>query len=202
MFEIHTFYKIIVALGIIMVSILYIIYKLLTSKNPIFIRRSVVNYSSKKVPDQIINDAIKAAISAPNHFLSEPWRFYLCGKKVKNEIINLNPSKKDVFLEVPYWMVVTMKSKHAMYEKLHFEDYAACACACQNFMVYLASKGIGSKWVTGALGIKETEILRTVSCGLGEKFIGIIWFGYPTKNLLDIQAPTRNIGMGVLKYLD
>ena len=52
MFEIHTFYKIIVALGIIMVSILYIIYKLLTSKNPIFIRRSVVNYSSKKVPDE------------------------------------------------------------------------------------------------------------------------------------------------------
>ena len=41
--------------------------------NPLKTRRSVVKYSSKRVPTASTKRALEAAIMAPNHFLSEPY---------------------------------------------------------------------------------------------------------------------------------
>ena len=38
---------------------------------------------------------------------------------------------------------------------------AACACAIQNFMLSLAEEGIGSKWMTGALGAAPEDVRYT-----------------------------------------
>ena len=43
------------------------------SLNPLKARRSVVKYSSKRVPASATTRALEAAIMAPNHFLSEPY---------------------------------------------------------------------------------------------------------------------------------
>ena len=43
--------------------------------NPLKARRSVAKYSDKAVPASATTKALEAAIQAPNHFLSEPWRF-------------------------------------------------------------------------------------------------------------------------------
>ena len=43
------------------------------SLNPLKARRSVVKYSSKRVPTASTKRALEAAIMAPNHFLSEPY---------------------------------------------------------------------------------------------------------------------------------
>lgn len=55
------------------------------------------------------------------------------------------------------------------------EDHAAVACATQNFMLSLANEGIGSKWMTGALGAAPEDVLAAVSAGEGERLIGAIW---------------------------
>ena len=47
--------------------------------NPLKARRSVAKYSDKAVPASATTRALEAAIMAPNHFLSEPWRFYTAG---------------------------------------------------------------------------------------------------------------------------
>ena len=48
--------------------------------NPLKARRSVAKYSDKAVPADATTKALEAAIQAPNHFLSEPWRFYTAGQ--------------------------------------------------------------------------------------------------------------------------
>ena len=197
----YSIYAIIISISIVLIPIITLLVRSLFN-NPLLARRSVVKYKDQKVSNDIIIKAVKMAILAPNHFLSEPWRFYLCSDRVKNEIIKLNESKRELFKSVPYWMIVTMKSEHAMYEKLYFEDHSACSCAVQNFMLSLASDGIGSKWVTGALGIKEVDILRTIDCGIAEKFIGIIWFGYPQENLLSMPIPERKLGIKMFSILN
>ena len=50
-----------------------------TALNALKARRSVVKYSDKAVPAAATTKALEAAIQAPNHFLSEPWRFYTAG---------------------------------------------------------------------------------------------------------------------------
>ena len=51
-----------------------------TALNALKARRSVVKYSDKAVPASATTRALEAAIQAPNHFLSEPWRFYTAGR--------------------------------------------------------------------------------------------------------------------------
>ena len=86
------------------------------------------------------------------------------------------------------------------------EDLAAVACSLQNFMLSLASEGVGSKWMTGALGMAPESILAAVGAdAAAERFVGVIWHGYP-ETPLEAAAwspPARNKGVdGVFKRLD
>ena len=156
--------------------------------------------SSREVPAESINRALNAAIMAPNHFLSEPWRFYSCGPETKANLCGLNEEKRAMAEGVPEMMIVSLKTEHEIDAKLGLEDHAAVACATQNFMLSLASEGIGSKWMTGALGAAPEDVLGAVDAGEGERLIGAIWFGYPAKELSnDGKAPPRKMGLdGVL----
>jgi len=168
--------------------------------NPLKARRSVAKYSDKAVPASATQKALEAAIQAPNHFLSEPWRFYTAGPETKAKLCGLNEDKRAAAEGVPEWLIVTCASEHDLSEKLGLEDHAAVACAIQNFMLSLAEDGIGSKWMTGALGAAPEDVLACVNAPAGEKLMGAIWYGYPAKDLAeDAKAPPRKKGLdGVL----
>ena len=86
--------------------------------NPLLARRSVVRYENKPVPSDVTRRALEAAVLAPNHFLSEPWRFYTCGAETKATLCGLNEDKRKAAEAVPEWLVVTCASEHALDEKL------------------------------------------------------------------------------------
>ena len=86
--------------------------------NPLKARRSVAKYSDKAVPASATTKALEAAIQAPNHFLSEPWRFYTAGPETKAKLCGLNEEKRKAAEGVPEWLVVTCASEHALDEKL------------------------------------------------------------------------------------
>ena len=87
------------------------------SLNPLKARRSVVKYSSKRVPKAATQRALESAIMAPNHFLSEPWRFYTCGPETKAKLCGLNADKRKAAEGVPEWLVVTCASEHKLTEE-------------------------------------------------------------------------------------
>ena len=138
-------------------------------------------------------------------FLSEPWRFRLLSSAQKELIINLTKfdGKKPLFKAVPQMMVVSMVPHSGAKEWGNIkamEDHAATACAVQNFMLYLASCGYGTKWMTGAMGIDGETILSKV-CGLEdtaveqEHYMGVIIMGSPTQALDTINPPKRKKGL-------
>lgn len=171
------------------------------NKDIINSRRSIIEFdSNKSVPIYVFKEAINSAILAPNHFITEPWRFYKLGKETLEEVFKLNESNRIIFESKPNWLVVTMNSKYEKNSKLYYEDYAACACACQNFMLSLNSNNVGSKWVTGALQMQPTELLKTINADNNEIFIGVIWYGYSSLET-EKNAPTRKLGVNVLTEL-
>mmetsp|Transcript_96484 Transcript_96484/g.191151 ORF Transcript_96484/g.191151 Transcript_96484/m.191151 type:complete len:203 (+) Transcript_96484:43-651(+) len=175
-----------------------------TTFSPLQTRRSVVKYDmSKPVPQEVTDKALEAAILAPNHFLSEPWRFYTCGKDTKGKLCGLNEDKRKMAEGVPEMLVVTLASEHAISEKLGLEDHAAVSCAIQNFMLSLAADGVASKWMTGALGAPPEDVVAAVGAPDGEKLMGVIWYGFPATPLSeDAKVPKRKKGLdGVLKRL-
>ena len=131
------------------------------------------------------------------------WRFYSAGPETKAKLCALNEDKRTAAEGVPEWLIVTLCSEHEIDAKLGLEDHAAAACATQNFMLSLANEGIGSKWMTGALGAPPEDVLAAVGAGDGERLIGAIWYGFPSKELSnDAKAPPRKKGVdGVLTKL-
>ena len=111
------------------------------SLNPLKARRSVVKYSSKRVPKAATQRALEAAIMAPNHFLSGRGASTPPARRRRPSSAASTRTSARPRRGVPEWLVVTLASEHKLTEKLGLEDHAATACAVQNFMLSLARRG-------------------------------------------------------------
>ena len=153
-------------------------------------RRTINLFLQTPVPGKLVRAAVEAATWAPNHHVTEPWRFYQLGAETIAACVKLvrdiTTAKKDAkagdfkaksWAEKPGWLVVTCrKSEDAILQR---EDYAACAAAVQNFMLYLWKAGVGSKWTTGDI-TQDSRFFEIIGIDAdAESVVGLIWYGYP-----------------------
>ena len=152
-------------------------------------RRTIELFLQTPVPSELVREAIEVATWAPNHHVTEPWHFYRLGPEAINYCLDLvrdivstkkSPAagefKAQSWWQKPGWLVVTCKSSDD--ELLQREDYAACAVAVQNFMLYLRKAGIGSKWTTGDI-TRDERFAKIVGFAPDKEFVvGLVWFGY------------------------
>ncbi|GMH99278.1 hypothetical protein TrVE_jg10295 [Triparma verrucosa] len=139
-------------------------------------RHTAAQFETMTVPNSVVTSALECAIKAPNHRLTEPWKFYLLGPKSIQSASDLVPSKSSKWSKIPGWMVFT--SKKSDDPVVHKENLLAVACSVQNFMLSLNSNGIGSKWMTSEF-IFEEEFGGIVGVEGGEEeVVGCVWFGF------------------------
>ena len=148
-------------------------------------RRTVHNFdNSRAVPDDVLHRAVEAATYAPNHKMTEPWRFRRwdrrhrgdriteCGVdhrprqgREEGEALGRDPelARGDVAASRPARLLTR-------------EDYAAACCAVQNLQLSFAADGIGTKWTSGDIQrtpeferICGVDGTRSASCG--------VWYG-------------------------
>ncbi len=153
-------------------------------------RRTINLYLQTPVPEQLVREAVEAATWAPNHHVTEPWRFYRLGRETVERCLDLcydivaarkGPEaarfKREAWSEKPGWLVVTCRRSSD--ELLQREDYAACAAAIQNFMLYLWKAGVGSKWTTGDI-TRDERFFDLLGIDPDNEFVvGLLWYGYP-----------------------
>ena len=167
-------------------------------------RRTINVYLDRDVPRQLVLDAIEAAIWAPNHRMTEPWRFILMGKNVLARTVDLLREitavkkgsefadfKAKSWAEKPGWLTVTCRrSEDRLLER---EDYAACSAAVQNFMLYLWQAGVGSKWTSGDI-TRDPRFLEILGRDPAAEFVvGLISFGYPQAIPLQSRTPLSDV---------
>ncbi len=154
-------------------------------------RRTVHQFKPEPKPDdEIMRAAIEQAVWAPNHYLTQPWRFYLLGEDGKQRLCLLNAElvketrgerAAEITLkrwrEIPGWLVMTCQQSAD--EITRQEDYAACCCVAQNMMLLLWERGIGVKWTTGA--VTRTPAFYDViqANSETEKVVGLFFYGMP-----------------------
>lgn len=167
-------------------------------------RRSTVQFESERPSSDIMRAAVEVARWAPNHRLTNPWRFYILGPTAKDRVIALNTSivaeksgaaqaeaKDKRWRAVPGWLVVTCQKDDD--ELTAQENYAATACATQNLMLYLHSADVASKWTTGAVTRAHGFF---DACGIqpdNEYCTGLIWYGYPAQQPRTRRVPVDDI---------
>jgi nitroreductase len=152
-------------------------------------RRTIELFLQTPVPKNLLNEAIDAAIWAPNHHVTEPWHFYSLGSETKERCLDLCRDivtekkgekaaafKRESWSEKPGWLVVTCRRSED--ELQQQEDYAACCGAVQNLLLYLWKAGVGSKWTSGDI-TRDSRFLDIVGINEADAFVvGLIWYGY------------------------
>ncbi len=153
-------------------------------------RRSINLFEPEPAGTSELLEAIELARWAPNHRLTEPWRFYLIGQATAAELVafaaehdtavkgeRAGAARRARLQAIPGFFVVTCRKSDD--ELMQREDYAACCCAVQNLMLFLWQRGIGVKWTTGGMTRQERfyEILGIDSNA--ELVVGFFWYGRP-----------------------
>lgn len=158
----------------------------------ILTRRTVHEYTDRAVDPEHIRQALEAAIRAPNHKLTNPWRFYELGPQARAEVADIAVLAKRELKEITEREEEGIRKKMSKAPVLFLvtqvldadagrrkEDYASVACAIQNFSLALWDLGVSSKWSTGPF----TKHAHTYSM-LGidpadEEIVGGVFAGYP-----------------------
>lgn len=153
-------------------------------------RRSVDLYEPDPVPKTVVLEAIEVARWAPNHKLTQPWRFYLIGPETRRGVTDLaveldiakkgeraGPIRRARLDGVPGFLAVTTRrSDDALLDR---EDYAAACCAVHNLMLYLWQRGVGSKWTTGGI-TRDSRFYALLGIDASkESVVGFLWYGKP-----------------------
>lgn len=153
-------------------------------------RRTINLFEPDAVAADVLLDAIDLARWAPNHRLTEPWKFYLLGKTSRSAAIECwaeyeaetkgeaaRDARRQRLEAIPGHFVLT--SKRDDDDVIDLENYAACCCAAQNLMLYLWQRGVGAKWTTGAI-TRESRLYETLDIDeLSERIVGYFWYGIP-----------------------
>ncbi|WP_111747508.1 nitroreductase family protein [Salinisphaera orenii] len=151
-------------------------------------RRSVDQFESTPVDTGRLEEAFEVARWAPNHHLTEPWQFYVIGPETKKAIVELNAelvaeakgeeaadAKRQRWHAVPGWFAVTCR--RADDANTAAEDYAACACAAHNIVLYLHSAGMACKWTSGPV-THDARYLRLLGADPANDYsVGLFWYG-------------------------
>jgi len=151
-------------------------------------RRTVNLFEPEPVDPETLIDAIEVARWAPNHRLTEPWRFYLLGAKTVTaaaecwaglEAETKGEAAAEARLKrlraIPGHFVMT--SRRDENDVIDLENYAACCCAVQNLMLYLWQRGVGVKWTSGAI-TRESRLYRLRGIDEeAERIVGYFWYG-------------------------
>ena len=143
-------------------------------------RRSVREFTEDSVPREALERWLEAACWAPNHRLTEPWRFLVLeragvtrrtiadmAREYAFELGGDLPDAKrngvadaarDEVLQSPAFLYVYALPGDD--EEISRENYAAVCCAVQNFQLAAHSEGYAAGWSTGKLthlpGLPET----------------------------------------------
>ena len=146
--------------------------------NYILNRRSVRKYKNEQVPENLIEDLLRAAMNAPSAANQQPWHFVvITDREALNEISNIHGGYA-CLKNSPLAILVCAEPDAA---KLKFYYQYDCAAATQNILLAAGSVGLGAVW----LGISPTSdkessiITRVLNIPKHIKPFSLVSVGFP-----------------------
>jgi nitroreductase len=161
-------------------------------------RQSVRRVKQDPVPKELIERVLESAVHAPNHKITEPWRFHVFTGKGRGELARaraqtarlqaeaegeedemaagrISRERKKAF-RAP--VVIAVISEAGRDEVETLENYAACAAAVQNMQLTAHSLGLGVIWRTGPVAYHE-HMREFFGLGDGDRIVAYLYVGYP-----------------------
>lgn len=140
-------------------------------------RRTHKVYGADTVPPETIVELLELARWAPNHQLTEPWRFRVLGPKTLERLIAAGTrGDAEKLRRAPTLVVASAKLAGDDYQDR--EDLLATGCAVYIVLLAARARGLASYWRTPAL-LRSEAGRAAVGLPDDEEFVALIHLGTP-----------------------
>lgn len=163
-------------------------------------RRSIKRFTDRVITRDEVERLLSSATLAPNHKLTQPWRFYVLGpearygyglalgarkaKKIEDaaKATQMRQTVAEEHRSLPVMLVVAVANNDDA--ELREEDYAAAMMAIQNLSLVAVEMGLGTHIKTGAV-MADAASRAAVGVKDNERIIAIVNIGEPA----DVPPP-------------
>jgi nitroreductase len=160
-------------------------------------RRTHKSFDPRPVPRETLEELFGLALFAPNHHLTQPWRFRVLGPealaRLKEAAGLVEAPKLD---RAPTLVVASARLTGA--QQQDEEDVCATAAAIYAVLLGAHSSGLASYWRTPAV-LRTGEGREAIGVPDGERVLGLIHLGRP---LTQPPPKERDPVERVLSFLD
>jgi nitroreductase len=143
-------------------------------------RRTHKQYGAEPVDEAALRDLLDLARFAPNHHLTQPWRFRALGPETRARIEAAAGEKEAMKLRRAPTLVLATATlsgdPHTDEEDLH-----ATAAAVYAVLLGATARGLASYWRTPAC-FEEPAVRETIGLGAEERVVALIHLGPPAGN--------------------
>jgi nitroreductase len=142
-------------------------------------RRTHKAFGSEPVPRETLLELLDVARLAPNHHLTQPWRFRVLGPETLDRIKECAGPSEAVKLErAPTLVIATaVLSGEVVQDE---EDVCATAAAIMLVLLAATERGIASYWRTPAV-FRTARGREVAGVPAGERVLGLLHFGAPDR---------------------
>ena len=129
------------------------------------------------MPGDVVAELLDLARWAPNHHLTEPWRFRVLGPESLARLAATGkPGELEKLSRAPTLVVASAKLTGD--EHQNHEDVLATACAVYIVLLAAHARGLASYWRTPRV-LQSREGQAAVGMGEDEQFVALIHLGPP-----------------------
>ena len=140
-------------------------------------RRTHKSFGAEPVPRETLEELFELARFAPNHHLTQPWRFRVLGTdalaRLKEAAGPVEAPKLD---RAPTLVVASARLTGA--QQQDEEDVCAPAAAISAVLLGAHARGLASDWRTPAV-LRTREGREAVGIPDGERVLGLVHLGRP-----------------------
>ena len=165
-------------------------------------RRMNNEFTDAAPSQESLQRMLDAAVWAPNHRLTNPWRFFVLekGGEKRAEVAqlaydnlfarsrnheNADGSRQRV-LDAP--ALIYVYSVPADSEEMTQENYAAACCAVQNLLLAAVAEGLAGDWSTGNT-TRHPQLAEALGGEADWTMVGALFIGYPSRPSASVRAP-------------
>ena len=160
-------------------------------------RRTHKAFAPEPVPRDVLEELLELARWAPNHHLTNPWRFRVLGPSSRERLKQAaGPEAAAKLDRAPTLIAVTQaRADDPIQDE---EDLCATACATYAVLLGAHARGLAGYWRTPSV-LRTPEGLRALGIPTTERFVSLIHLGWPRQ---EKAAPERAPRSAVVAYLE
>ena len=160
-------------------------------------RRTHKAFGPDPLPRETVEELLELARWAPNHNLTNPWRFRVVGPQALERLkLAAGPEAATKLDRAP--TLVVCSAALSGDELTDEEDLHATANAAYIVLLAAHARGLVGYWRTPGV-LRTVEGQRAVGFEGGERFVGLLYLGHPVQ---EKSPPERAPAADVITFLD